>query len=87
MKLIPRLLLLVSALSGSIFAAEPSTVRQTAAPLNVLVVGGGSSHDFAIKTLATVHSPSKNVDFPSVFVVELPNARIAGIALGNYDCS
>jgi hypothetical protein len=36
-----------------------------------------------IKVLATAHSPSKNRDFPMVFVVEHPKARIVGIALGH----
>ncbi len=36
-----------------------------------------------IKVLATAHSPSKNKDFPMVFIVEHPKARIAGIALGH----
>jgi putative heme-binding domain-containing protein len=36
-----------------------------------------------IKILATAHSPSKNRDFPMVFVVEHPKARIVGIALGH----
>jgi type 1 glutamine amidotransferase len=36
-----------------------------------------------IKVLATAHSPSKNKTFPMVFVVQHPQARIAGIALGH----
>jgi type 1 glutamine amidotransferase len=36
-----------------------------------------------IKVLATAHSPSKNKDFPMVFIVEHPKARIAAIALGH----
>jgi putative membrane-bound dehydrogenase-like protein len=36
-----------------------------------------------IKVLATAHSPSKNKDFPMVFVVQHPKARIAAIALGH----
>jgi putative membrane-bound dehydrogenase-like protein len=36
-----------------------------------------------IKVLATAHSPSKNKDFPMIFVVEHPKARIAAIALGH----
>ncbi len=36
-----------------------------------------------IKVLATVSSPSKKAEFPSIFVVDLPKARIAGIALGH----
>jgi type 1 glutamine amidotransferase len=36
-----------------------------------------------IKVLATAHSPSKDKDFPMVFVVEHPAARIVGIALGH----
>ena len=36
-----------------------------------------------IKVLATAHSPSKNKDFPMVFIVEHPKARIVGIALGH----
>jgi len=38
-----------------------------------------------IKVLAMAHSPSKNKDFPMVFVVEHPKARIVGIALGHDD--
>ena len=37
----------------------------------------------AIKVLATAHSPSKNKDFPMIFVVEHPKTRIAGICLGH----
>jgi type 1 glutamine amidotransferase len=37
----------------------------------------------SIKVLATAHSPSKNKDFPMVFIVEHPKARIVGIALGH----
>jgi putative heme-binding domain-containing protein len=36
-----------------------------------------------LKILATAHSPKKDKDFPMVFVVEHPKARIAGIALGH----
>jgi type 1 glutamine amidotransferase len=36
-----------------------------------------------IKILATAHSPSKNKDFPMIWVVEHPKARIAAIALGH----
>ena len=36
-----------------------------------------------IKVLATAHSPSKNKDFPMIFVVQHPKARIAAIALGH----
>jgi len=36
-----------------------------------------------IKVLATAHSPSKNKDFPMVFIVEHPQERIVGIALGH----
>ena len=36
-----------------------------------------------IEVLATAHSPSKNKDFPMVWVVKHPKAHIAGIALGH----
>ena len=36
-----------------------------------------------IQVLATAHSKSKNKDFPQVFVVNHPKARIAGITLGH----
>ncbi|HEX5222731.1 MAG TPA: PVC-type heme-binding CxxCH protein [Verrucomicrobiae bacterium] len=36
-----------------------------------------------IKVLATAHSPSKNKDFPQVFTVEHPKARVVGITLGH----
>ena len=36
-----------------------------------------------IKTLATAFSSVRNTNFPSIFIVELPKARIAGIALGH----
>jgi len=36
-----------------------------------------------IHVLATAHSPSKNKDFPMIFVIEHPKSRIAGITLGH----
>ena len=36
-----------------------------------------------IKVLATAHSPTKNKDFPQVFTVENPKARVVGITLGH----
>jgi type 1 glutamine amidotransferase len=36
-----------------------------------------------IQVLASAHSKSKNKDFPQVFVVNHPKARIAGITLGH----
>jgi len=36
-----------------------------------------------IRVLATAHSPSKDKDFPMIFVVEHPKSRIAGITLGH----
>lgn len=36
-----------------------------------------------IKVLATAHSPSKNKDFPQVFTVEHPKARVVGLTLGH----
>jgi type 1 glutamine amidotransferase len=36
-----------------------------------------------IEILATTHSPSKKSDFPMIWVVKHPKARIAGIALGH----
>jgi len=36
-----------------------------------------------IKILATAHSPSKNKDYPQVFVVEHAKARVVGITLGH----
>src|SRR5213078_4483796 len=36
-----------------------------------------------IEVLATAHSPSRNKDFPMVWVVKHPKAHIAGIALGH----
>jgi len=36
-----------------------------------------------IKVLATAHSSTKNRDFPQVFTVETPKARIVGITLGH----
>ncbi len=36
-----------------------------------------------IKVLATAHSPSKNKDFPQVFVVQHPKARVVGLTLGH----
>jgi type 1 glutamine amidotransferase len=36
-----------------------------------------------IQVLATARSKSKNKDFPQVFVVNHPKARIAGITLGH----
>jgi uncharacterized protein len=36
-----------------------------------------------IKVLATAHSPSKDKDFPMIWIVEHPKARIAAIALGH----
>ncbi len=36
-----------------------------------------------IKVLATAHSPSKNKDFPQVFRVEHPKARVVGLTLGH----
>jgi putative membrane-bound dehydrogenase-like protein len=36
-----------------------------------------------IKVLATAHSPSKNKDFPQVFVVQHAKARVVGITLGH----
>jgi putative heme-binding domain-containing protein len=36
-----------------------------------------------IKVLATAHSPSKNKDYPQVFTVEHPKARVVGLTLGH----
>jgi len=36
-----------------------------------------------IKVLATAHSPSRNKDFPMVFIVQHPKARVVAIALGH----
>ncbi len=36
-----------------------------------------------IKILATAHSPSKNKDFPKVFIVEQPKGRVVGLTLGH----
>ena len=36
-----------------------------------------------IKVLATAHSPSKNKDFPQVFIVQHPKARVVGLTLGH----
>ncbi len=37
----------------------------------------------AINVLATAHSPSKKKDFPQVFVVRHPKARVVGLTLGH----
>lgn len=36
-----------------------------------------------IKVLATAHSASKNKDFPQVFIVQHPKARVVGLTLGH----
>lgn len=36
-----------------------------------------------IKVLATAHSAARNKDFPQVFIVEHPKARVVGITLGH----
>jgi len=36
-----------------------------------------------IKVLATAHSPSKNKDYPQVFIVEHAKGRVVGITLGH----
>ena len=36
-----------------------------------------------IRPLATAYSPARSTAYPSVFLVNLPNARIVGIALGH----